>query len=173
MHQLSHLRPGTLQDATTIAALAIQVFLDTYATQGIRPDLAREVFREYSAEAFQERINRPGCHFVLAEIDTALIGFAEVDTFATPCPGTTSAGAELIRLYVQPAFQRVKVGQRLLAAAEDVARATGLPALWLTAWDGNQRARDFYAARGYADIGETVHVIEGRSYGNRVFRREI
>lgn len=76
MHQLSHLRPGTLQDATTIAALAIQVFLDTYATQGIRPDLAREVFREYSAEAFQERINRPGCHFVLAEIDTALIGFA-------------------------------------------------------------------------------------------------
>ncbi|MGN7876354.1 GNAT family N-acetyltransferase [Roseateles sp. 22389] len=167
------IRIRSIISPSSLRPLAIQVFLDTYATQGIRPDLAREVFREYSSEAFQERINRPGCHFVLAEIDTALIGFAEIDAFATPCPGATSAGAELVRLYVQPAFQRVKVGQRLLAAAEDVARATGLPALWLTAWDGNQRARDFYAARGYADIGETVHVIEGRSYGNRVFRREI
>ncbi|MBO9689060.1 MAG: GNAT family N-acetyltransferase [Mitsuaria chitosanitabida] len=173
MHELLHLRPGAPQDATPIAALAIQVFLDTYATQGIRPDLAREVFRNYSPEAFLERVHRPGCHFVLAEIDAALIGFAEVNVLAPPCLGTTSGGAELVRLYVQPAFQRARAGTRLLAAAEDVAKSTGSPALWLRAWDGNQRARDFYARRGYTDIGETVHVIEGQRYGNRVFRREI
>ena len=173
MHQLPHLRPGAPQDATTIAALAIQVFLDTYATQGIRPDLAREVFRDYSCDAFLERFNSSGIHFVLAEIGTALIGFAEINVLAPPCPGTTNGGAELVRLYVQPAFQRAGAGTRLLAAAEEVAKSAGFSALWLTAWDGNTRALEFYAGRGYAHIGETVYVIEGQTYGNRVFRREI
>ena len=35
-------------DAVCIAALATQVFLDTYATDGLRPDLAREAFAVYS-----------------------------------------------------------------------------------------------------------------------------
>ena len=43
MHTQSiSLRPGTRNDAVTVAALSLQVFLDTYATDGVRPDLARE-----------------------------------------------------------------------------------------------------------------------------------
>jgi hypothetical protein len=36
------LRHASADDAGTVAALATQVFLDTYATEGVRPDLARE-----------------------------------------------------------------------------------------------------------------------------------
>ena len=39
------LRPATPADAPTLSALAIQVFLDTYAPEGIRPAVAREVLR--------------------------------------------------------------------------------------------------------------------------------
>lgn len=173
MHASPQLRPGTPQDDTTIAALAIQVYLDTYAIEGIRPDIAREALRDHSPQAYLARLHRAGSRFVLAEIGTGLVGFAEVDLTAEPGPDTGTDGAELVRLYVQPAFQRARVGSMLLAAAEDVARASKAPALWLTAWEGNQRARDFYAARGYADVGETFHVIEGQRFGNRVFRRSV
>ena len=62
------LRPGTPADAPTIAALAIQVFLDTYATGGIRPDLAREALRDYGVAAFQPRLREPQRRVLLAEL---------------------------------------------------------------------------------------------------------
>ncbi|HOZ25184.1 MAG TPA: hypothetical protein PLI83_10420, partial [Thermomonas sp.] len=37
------LRPATPDDALCLGVLGLQVFLDTYATGGIRPTLAREV----------------------------------------------------------------------------------------------------------------------------------
>ena len=38
----------------------------------------------------------------------------------------------------------------------------GLGALWLTAWVGNHRARSFYEALGYQDVGATRYFIEGQ-----------
>ncbi|HEY8880099.1 MAG TPA: GNAT family N-acetyltransferase [Roseateles sp.] len=167
------LRPGTPDDAVTISALAIQVFLDTYTVQGIRPDMAREALREYAAEAFDARLREPGRRFVLAERETALLGFAEVRLAAQPAPAGDIAGAELIRLYVQPAAQGLGVGRRLIRAAEALAAEARMDALWLTAFDGNHRALAFYAREGYADIGATTYSFEGNTYGNRVLARDL
>ena len=167
------LRPGTTEDATTISALAIQVFLDTYAGDGVRPDLAREALREYASEAFDIRLREPQRRFLLAERGTGLLGFAEVSLAAQPAPAGGVTGAELIRLYVQPAAQGAGLGRRLIRAAEALASAAGLGALWLTAWDGNLRALGFYAREGYADVGATRYSFEGHSYGNRVLARAL
>ncbi|KQV53259.1 hypothetical protein ASC95_10910 [Pelomonas sp. Root1217] len=167
------LRAGTPDDATTISALAIQVFLDTYATEGVRPDLAREALREYATEAFDLRLREPQRRFVLAERDTGLLGFAELTLTDQAAPAGQCTGAELVRLYVQPAAQGMGLGRRLIGAAQALAAEAGLDALWLTAWDGNQRALAFYAREGYADIGDTTYSFEGNTYGNRVLAREL
>lgn len=169
MVDLILLRPGAPRDAVAVAALAVQVFLDTYATDGVRPDLAREAFHELSPGVFSERLADPHRRFILAEVGAGLVGFAEVTTISKTAPGDAVTGAELVRLYVQPAFQRAGLGSRLLRASEGIAREAGLGALWLTAWVGNDRARAFYSKHGYADVGETSHVIDGQAYGNRIF----
>jgi diamine N-acetyltransferase len=46
------LRAATPEDALCLSVLAMQVVLDTYATQGIRPALAREVLAGYSQAVF-------------------------------------------------------------------------------------------------------------------------
>ena len=167
------LRAGLPDDAMTISALAIQVFLDTYATAGVRPDLAREALREYAAEAFGARLREPQRRFVLAERGDALLGFAEVGLAEAPAPDGGVRGAERIRLDVQPAAQGLGLGRQLIRAAEALAAEAGLGALWLTAWDGNHRARGFYAREGYDDVGATSYSFEGNSYGNRVLVRSL
>lgn len=169
----THLRPGIPDDALTIAALAVQVFLDTYATEGIRPDLAREAFTEYSAEAFASRLHEPARRFILAEQANGVVGFAELVAIPLPATAGTVVGAQLVRLYIQPRFQRSGLGQRLLQAAELAASSLGLPALWLTAWEGNDRARRFYEAVGYENIGATTYTFQGNSYANRVFAKHL
>ena len=174
MHTQSiSLRPGTRDDAVTVAALSLQVFLDTYATDGIRPDLAREAFREYSEQEFLARLSTSSRRFVLAEKQKALLGFVEVDCGSREAPVPGLRGVELARLYVQPQAQRSGLGTTLLGEAEKIAASAKAHALWLTVWEQNDRALAFYARCGYADVGSTVYTFEGREYGNRVVAKQL
>ncbi|MFP3942241.1 MAG: N-acetyltransferase family protein [Thermoanaerobaculia bacterium] len=151
--------------------LATHVFLDTYATDGIRPDLAREVLAGYSPQAFAERLADPATAFLLAERAGHLVGFAEV-TAERPCPSeeesARTASTQLVRLYVQGRFQGRGIGRELLQRAEEVASDAGAAGLWLAAWSGNHGALRFYARLGYETVGRADHVVEDRVYSTEV-----
>ncbi len=150
----------------------MQVFLDTYATEGVRPDLEREAFREYSEQAFLARLSDPNCTFVLASAQSALVGFAEIHR-SRQAPIENLPGWELVRLYVQPQAQRSGLGTLLLRRAETIALQGGAPNLWLSVWEDNARALSFYSAMGYADVGASTYALEGREYGNRVVAKRL
>ncbi|MDB5860332.1 MAG: family acetyltransferase [Ramlibacter sp.] len=158
-------------DAVCVAALATQVFLDTYAADGLRPDLAREAFSVYSPSAFDTRLRNGSNHFVLAQRTGHLVAFSECSRASAPPLPELRGGMELVRLYVQPRAQRHGLGGALLARAEKHAATAGHPMLWLTAWTGNSNARAFYEAQGYQDVGTTTYAFEGKAYENRIYRK--
>jgi GNAT superfamily N-acetyltransferase len=149
------------------------VVLDTYATTGLRPDLAREALSNYNPTVFEARIRDSSNHFLLAERAGHLVAFSECSLSSeSPIP-SVSAGVELVRLYVQRHSQRVGIGAALLARAEAHAKVSGAPSVWLTAWLGNTNARAFYLAQGYKDVGTTSYVFEGRAYENRIYSKAL
>jgi diamine N-acetyltransferase len=168
-----HLRPAVAADALTLGVLSMQVFLETYAPNGIRPDLAREVLQQHSTEAFAAALARDDQRLVVAERDGHLLGFAHWRPGAAHEGVPARRPAELFRLYVLQRFTGTGLGTQLLRAAEAAAAEEGADTLWLTAWAGNERARAFYARRGYADVGTTAYVIEGIAYENRLFARAL
>ncbi len=167
------LRPARAEDALCLSVLAIQVFLDTYATHGIRPAIAREVLVTYSEEAFRGHLAEPHTHIVVAEAMAHLVGFAQLTAGASHPLAPAGAPAELLRLYVQEPFTARGVGTRLLNEAERVASACGAATLWLTPWVHNHRALAFYRRRGYADHGPTLFTFEGESHENRVYAKRL
>lgn len=170
------LRPGNLHDSVCVSALAIQVFLDTYAADGMRPDLAREVQRECGQAAADAWLADRASRILLAERDGHLLAFAH---WRFRLPGSANStrdvevreGAELARLYVQRHFHGTGIGRSLLSQVEADARDAGSQRLWLTAWAGNAKALMFYAHAGYIDTGATDYELEGRSYENRIFEK--
>jgi GNAT superfamily N-acetyltransferase len=156
------------EDALCLSVLAIQVFLDTYATEGIRPEIAREVLSSYSQVVFTEAIAANDSRIAVAEIKGHMVGFAQVTLGATHELAPGGVQAELLRLYVQEPFTGAKVGTQLLAQAEYIASERGATVLWLTPWVHNHRALAFYARRGYTDYGLTYFTFEGESHENRV-----
>ena len=167
------IRIGSVADAETISALAIQVFLDTYATEGVSPGLAKEAFAEYGQAIFAQRLGQEGRSFYLAERNAALLGFAEVqqDHTESPIPGV--GGSQLVRLYVQPQAQRSGIGRTLLQATERCALDARTAGVWLSAWEHNARALAFYSRQHYEDVGHAQYVIQGQSFGNRVLFRPV
>jgi diamine N-acetyltransferase len=160
-------------DALCVGVLAAQVFMDTYAVDGIRPSLAREVLELLRADTAGEGLSRPEKRFVLAEGPGHLVGFAEIALGADHPLLPAERSAELCRLYVQERFTGTGLGSALLARAEALAAAGGATALWLTTWVENRRARAFYARRGYRDIGTATYRAQGEEHENRVFARAL
>jgi ribosomal protein S18 acetylase RimI-like enzyme len=167
------LRPAQAADALCLSVLAMQVFLDTYATQGIRPAIAREVLSSYAEAVFDAAIASPSVRLCVAERAGHLLGFAQVTLGATHEQVPGGPQAELLRLYVQEPFTGRRLGTRLLAEAERQAAAARARVLWLAPWVHNHRALAFYARRGYADHGLTTFRFEGESHDNRVMARSL
>lgn len=163
-------RRGVPDDAATLGVLATQVFLDTYATQGINADLAHEALSMYSPAALLARLTDPSVEITVIERHGHLVGLLDLALQST-CPAGEVSGIEVQRLYIQAPFQRQGLGRRLLARAEGRARELGLPFVWLTAWSGNAGALAFYPQAGYTDVGTTQYTIQGRHYENRVFAK--
>jgi GNAT superfamily N-acetyltransferase len=167
------LRTALPADALCLGALGMQVFLDTYAPEGIRPGLAREALDHFSTDAIASALAQPQAEFVVAERAGHLVGFAHLAHGAThPFVGAVPA-CEVARLYVQPPFTGAGLGRRLLREAEARAAARGARVLWLTTWVGNARARAFYPRCGYADVGLTAYEFDGQAFDNRAFAKAL
>lgn len=167
-------RPAASPDALCLSVLAAQVFLDTYAIEGVRPAIAREVQQLLSEEAFAAFLADPRRRTLIAEIAGHLVGFAQLthDQSHAFLPPDARA-AELNRLYVQRPFLGKGIGKELLARAESLAVAEGAEALWLFAWTGNAHALRFYEAQGYQDVGGSVYIFEGDTYETRVLLKRL
>ena len=162
-------RVATLADADCISALATQVYLNTYATEGIRPLLVREVNAQLSSAAISALISHPATSFILVERAAHLIAFAQMTYGATHERIAAKNAVELDRLYVHERFTAQGIGKGLLSHVESLAASRGASALWLTAWVHNLRALRFYAAQGYVDVGMTMYRFEHEQHENRLF----
>ena len=165
------LRLARPEDAVCLCALGIQVFLDTYATEGIRPSIAREVLDAFSVDTWASMIMQRGTSLEVAEYENHLVGFNQVTLCAAHKMVLHKTQAELCRLYVQEPFTGRGVGRALLGSAEALTSKHGASVLWLTAWVHNHRARQFYAAHGYVDHGATEFRFQGETHENRVLAK--
>ena len=162
-------RPATGDDALYISVLAAQVFVDTYATHGIREAIARHVTEELSVSAMAASIANSDHRFIVAEVANHLVGFVQLKLRAENSAVSSPNAVEVVRLYVLERFASSGVGTSLLAKAEALAAAQGAQHTWLTAWVGNTRALAFYPRRGYAEYGPTAYVFQGENIENRLF----
>ena len=71
------IRPGRADDALCLGVLATQVFLCTYARNGITKAIATEVRSAFSTEAFAALLSAPDTQLQVAEIGGHSVGFVQ------------------------------------------------------------------------------------------------
>jgi GNAT superfamily N-acetyltransferase len=162
------MRLGSLADGDCLAALGSQTWLHTYATQGIRPTIARFVQEHLSPAAFRAQLERSDAFTLVAVVDGHLVGYAIVEV-GVPCLARSSALTHLDKLFVQEHFLGTGIGHALLREVRaESRRRAGSSALWLTVNSRNLRAQAFYARQGFMDIGVTNFDLYGEQHENRI-----
>jgi len=161
------IRKARDDDASRIAVLATQVWLHTYATDGVSAEIADYTRNELIPEKYQTIQKDPATHIWVAERGGCLVGFVVLKMDA-PSPANTLMLAELQTLYVQAHFLRQGVGRQLLSEAEKEAfDLAGMP-LWLSVNANNTQAIGFYLRQGYTKQGVTDFWLGNQKHENLV-----
>ncbi|MDF1646909.1 MAG: GNAT family N-acetyltransferase [Legionellaceae bacterium] len=166
------IREAHLTDAKALSALSIHVWVDTYATAGVSDIIAHYVISELLPDYFIAKLNHPTEQFLIAEYDRNIVGFIEL-VENRPCPKKTNATLEIDKLYVMPRFHRHGIGSRLLQASYHLYQKKGYLFVWLTTWEKNLKAIEFYEKKGFTKIGMTCFKIGNIDAPNIVFMKSI
>ena len=152
------IRQATIDDAKLLTDLAYTTFWDAFAHH---PKNAPDDLNYYMRQAFnQEQIASELADvkniFLIAEIDDEAAGYSKIiiDNIE---PGVTAARpVELSRLYAHQKHLGQGVGQRLMDANFERARAEDRDVMWLGVWEYNPRAQRFYEKNGFRFVGSHV-----------------
>ncbi len=149
------IRRAIPEDAAALAALALKTFVDTFAATNRADDLDAYV-REFFGEAQQRReIENPRIVTLLAEVDGAIIAFAQL----RPTSGYAAGDVEVVRFYVDQAHHGQGIAQMLMDVVLDEAGALGGTKLWLGVWEHNYRAIAFYTKFGFVKVGSHPFIL--------------
>lgn len=128
-----------------------------------------------AVEREKEHYDRPSIELV-AEVDGTIVGLIDVEYEEEPgtvCENRPGLGGMIWHVAVLRDFRRQGIASRLLAAAEDVARARGIERF--EAWTRDDPwVQRWYESRGFVQISSYLHVyVHGRSEAEGVIASEL
>ena len=89
-----------------------------------------------------------------------------------PTPNPKKGALELQQIYVLSEWHGRGV-ERLMHWALDRARTLGVPEIYLTVFDHNERAKRFYSRHGFFEVGHCSFQLGSRNYDDRVWRKTL
>ena len=148
-----HLRPATPDDAPTMATIHIEAWRTAY--RGLVPDafLASLDHRRRS-ERFRSFLETDVRNSYIIELDRVPVGHLTIG----PCRDgdmADHAAGEIWGIYLLPTVWRKGIGSEVCRRAEEMLSEQGFGRVALWVFEGNDAARRFYEAMGYAPDGAT------------------
>lgn len=166
------IRNAESKDNANITILKQQVWISTYATEGIREEFSEYVLKKFTIENTAKLISDPNQLCLLAEIQNHLIGIVDID-FKPANPIIEVDGLpEVTTLYILDRFQKSGIGQKLLKESILKIKESGYNSLWLTVYHLNSNALKFYDKNGFKVIGDTYFEMSGNKYLNKILLKE-
>lgn len=167
------LREADPEDVTLLAALAAEVFYDTFAADNNPEDMAAYMETAFHPEQIAAELADPNALFLLAESDGALVGYAKLYA-GKPEPCITGPHPiELVRLYVRMDWHGKGVGAALMRACLKRVVEMRCETIWLGVWDRNRRARAFYRKWGFQEVGTHIFQLGADTQTDLVMERPV
>ena len=162
-----NIREAQKTDILNLTVLKQQVWISTYAVDGIRTEFSEYVLSVFTPDNIEKSLSDKNMVTFIAENDNHMIGCVDI-SFSTKCPNEIVDAPEVTVLYVLERFCGQGIGKQLLDKVVEYLKSEGHQALWLTVYHDNKRAINFYNKLGFKDKGVDYFEMDGNKYENRV-----
>lgn len=166
-------RNAELGDVENLTVLKQQVWISTYAVDGIRTEFSSYVLSAFTPDNIKRILLSNDYLTLVAEQDNHIVGCVEMNLHPENSIAEVKGMPEITVLYVLERFCGMGVGQKLLNTAFDLLKDKGYASAWLSVLYSNERALKFYNKNGFKDVGEIFFEMDGNKYENRVMMRNL
>lgn len=156
-------------DAPALAAMGRRCFVDTFGAHFPADDMALHLEHMFGADALPAEYRDPALTIRMAEADGEIAAYLKLAPMKLSVPHEPGA-LEIRQLYVLVPWQGAGVAAALMAWAAEMARAGGVPALYLSVWEKSGRAIAFYRKQGFETVGVAPFRLGSRIYQDPVMR---
>ena len=168
-------RNAKTTDTIKLAALSIEVWLNTYAKAGISDVFADYVLQRFTSQYFELFITEGAKQIILAEQDDHLLGYIVTD-YQAPLPESLHAlttATEISTLYVRARHGGNGIGTALMQQAREAAIARNISHIWLSVLHDNYPALNFYRQQGFQRQGTIWFELPGERHENYVLTQVV
>ena len=165
------IRPARKEDASSLAAISIEVWLGTYIRKGVNAFFADYALSEFTTSRFESTLDNEMERIWVSIADEGIDGFIRLTRGAIPSVEGCS-DVEIASLYVQPRHQGKGAGSRLLDAGLVYCEENGAPNPWLAVNAENNHAVEYYLRNRFSIVGETHFRIQNEAYLNHILMYE-
>ncbi|UXI03119.1 GNAT family N-acetyltransferase [Photobacterium sp. TY1-4] len=158
------IRKAEQRDCVNLAALSLQVWLDTYTVQGLRTQLSQYVLSTFTESHFSQLLNQDVIEIIVYQAENHLVGFIMVD-LSSRFEQSERYSYEVATLYISRHFQGQGIGRKRLQKIECLCCVP----FWLSVWVNNEAAIQFYHQLDFQWVGELHFHLEGKRHRNDVF----
>ncbi len=148
-------RDARPEDGPALDAMAREIWIATFGHSAPPADIAAYVGHAYGPDgALLRDLADPAVHFHLAVEGDRIVGYAKLTQPWLVEAATLENALQLSQLYVAADHHGRGVAHALMDWTIAEARSRGAPALFLTVWENNPRARRFYDRYGFVHVGD-------------------
>jgi len=168
-------RAVSTDDAKLLTDLSYTTFWDAFAhhPKNAPDDLAHYMRQAFSIEQISEELADERNIFLVAHIGEKPAGYAKLIIESREDGITAERPIELSRLYSHQEYLGKGVGQNLMDACFELARAGGHDVMWLGVWEFNPRAQRFYEKNGFRSVGKHTFQLGSDPQTDLLMQREI
>lgn len=162
------------EDSDALAVVGTATFLESYSGVIDGAGLVRHCAEKQTAPVYAKALADPAQALWLAELapGASPVGYMHLTAPDLPIE-TLPTDLEVKRIYVLGKLQGSGLGRRLIALAQEEARARGARRLLLGVYKGNESALAFYDRVGFAIAGERSFDVGGDVYDDWVLAKTI
>jgi diamine N-acetyltransferase len=148
-------RRAALQDAELLGELGRETFYDAFINHPLMPgaDLDLYLSEAFAISQITAELRDPRSAFLLAEIDGRAVGYAKLVREERGAGVIAGNPVQLKRLYARQQFIGQGIGAGLLSRCLEEALRNGHDTIWLTVWQHNKKAQDFYRKWDFQPCG--------------------
>lgn len=161
------------EEAGKLVVLKQQVWISTYATEGINEEFSGYVLSEFTRKKVLKSVLDQDRLTLGAYYNQNLTGCAEIILLperphqaVKPCP-------EIATLYVLDRFQDQGIGKMLLTECLHRLQELGFLQTWLTVYYRNEKAIRFYEKLNFLNVGETDFKLGFNRYKNYIMLKDL
>jgi GNAT superfamily N-acetyltransferase len=163
--------PPAERDQKGLRAMARQSFFETFAHLYEPGPFSEFLDCTYGANGAMDRdLNDPAVQWLVAFYQSEPVGYAKLTPLRAPAPSALAGAVELQQIYVLSEWHGRGVAAHLMEWALATAADDDAPEVYLTVFDHNERAKQFYRRYGFAEAARCTFTLGDRVDDDRVWR---